>query len=505
MKRVLIFLMAVVLVFPLVITTRTNTSAAAVLPYQADYEYGFSLGQQWKQLYRLVLDISWKPFNLVTDDPLQAARKHVEALQKYYPEQLARLQGLSDAIEIDLLKVVAASIYLPPLFLKGCTTSASAPPATKDGEVFLTWNLDLWPFWGLKQLVVTIPPLSVVSPPEKNSYIIFGIPLIAGIGLLNEEGLALVGNACGTTDCGDGLTAVEIPNMIMERCSTVKEAAEFIGSVDRFSSSGFALFNLNYLWADAEGGIATVEATHRYFTVAYSGSDEYHFEYVNGEVVKTKGEMGILAQGNHHQYLNYNETGAPSSESDGYQSSWIRCARMWDLLRENYGNIGLEKVMSFTGDIENGAEILGKKRGGYNSICRTEFPIGWIDYYIGSITHKYVHTGKPAWFADLYILGPDNTDATIVVQPKERIIWWAAGRSTKFAFHPIYCADLLGVEGPSPSSSDGIMTTLMNGGVKLFTGAGGILQLFPSSLTTFLSDLVVKVLKTLAHGMEHLM
>jgi hypothetical protein len=454
----------------------------------------------------------------------------VEALRKYYPEQLARLQGLSDAVGIDLLKVVATSIYLPPLIFKGCTTGAAAPPATKDGEVYLVWSADLWafpllfpvlpiinipavliglvsPLFGflmtipLKQLLVTVPPLAVVSPPGKNEYIMLGIPLIAGIGLLNDKGLALVGNACGTSDCGDGLTAIEIPNLVMERCSAAKEAAEFIEGTERFSSSGFSLFNLNYLWGDAEGGIASVEATHNYFAVAYSGN-ESHFEYVNGEVVKTTGKSGILGQGNHHQYLDYHETGAPSPGPDGYQSSWMRCARMWELLRENYGNIDLQKAESFLCDRANGPTMFGIQQGGFNSICRTEFPIGWIDYYIGSINREYMHDGKPAWLGDLVLFGPDNCDAALVIQPKEKIIWCAAGWPTMFSFHPIYCAELLGVEGATLSPSDGLVTRLMNGGVKLFSMLGNCVQMLPPTLTTFLSNLIVGILKILAHIME---
>ena len=67
------------------------------------------------------------------------------------------------------------------------------------------------------------------------------------MGLLNDKRLALVGNAVSVKDEGDGLTLLEIPNMVMERCSSVGEAVKLIKSVPRFSTGSFSLFNGNSL------------------------------------------------------------------------------------------------------------------------------------------------------------------------------------------------------------------------------------------------------------------
>jgi hypothetical protein len=466
-----------------------------------DYQYGFELGDSNKGGYLIAISSFWE-LPIDEEKSMREAAIHVKFLGENYQELLSRYQGLADALGIDLLEVIATAMNMPSFLFRGCTTSASAPPATKD-EVYLSWNLDIMSFWGLKQ-IMTFPIFTVTSIPGKYRYITFGLPLIAGIGLLNEKGLALVGNACGTSDCGDGLTAIEIPNMIMEQCSTAKEAAEFMRGIERFSSSAFSLFNMNYLWGDAEGGIASVEATHNYIGVGYSGWDEYHYEYdrADDQIAKVRGMPGILGQGNHHQYLDYHETGAPSPGPDGYPSSWIRCARMWELLRENYGEIDLEKVESFTADSENGIQAGPIKQGGFNSICRTEFPFGFIDYYIGSLTGKYVHDGMPAVVGDLVILGPDTTNWALVIQPKERIIWWAAGWPSVFPFWPIYCAPLLGVDGPSVSVEDSFLTFFCNRWVTGLADVGYLIQTLPPALTTALNYLIVMVLKLLASIME---
>jgi hypothetical protein len=501
------FSIAMLLIVP--VRAMSISSTAVNAKDDVDYQYGYELGESYKDVYLTVIQGFWElPLEINEEEAMTKAAAHVEFLEEEWPEQLSRYEGLADALEMDLLKVVATAMHMPSFLFKGCTTGASAPPATKDGQVYLSWNLDIMSLWWVFKQIMTFPLLSVTAIPGKYKYITFGFPLIAGIGLLNEKGLALVGNACATGDCGDGLTALEIPNMAMERCSNVQEVAELIESVERFSSSAFSLFNMNYLWADAQGGICTVEATHNFFKAAFSEPNENHMEYdhANDQIVMKPGMPGILGQANHHQYLLYEQTGAPSPGPDGYPSSWVRAGRMWELLRENYGNIDLEKVKSFTADRENGVQVGPFKQGGYNSICRTELPFGVTDYYIGSITGKYMHDGLPAIVGDLVILGPDTTDWALIIQPKERIIWWAAGWPSVFPYWPIYCAELLGVEGPSVSVEDSFLTICCNLWVTdLAAGLGSIVELLPPTVTTFLNYLIVMVLKLLASIMEKIM
>ena len=156
------------------------------------------------------------------------------------------------------------------------------------------------------------------------------------------------------------------------------------------STSGIIFF------ADVNEGIASVEATHNYFAVKYG-----------------KETGGILASGNHHQFLDYNITGSWSKERkpNGYKSSWIRTGRMWDLLRENHGEIDFEKVVSFTKDTANGS---APGIGGYDSICRYE--------------ERDMKEKCPGFTPDTYEKG---TCRAMIIQPKERVIWWCGA-------HPVH-------------------------------------------------------------------
>ena len=477
------------------ILTLTLSLSISLPPQQAEaaldnpnYTYGFNLGEKLEGLYWGTIEAFWKISDATGVDKekaLKSASNHIKILEEWYPEHLLKLKGLSQALDMPLVEVVAVSMHMPSLLLQGCTTSASAPPATQDDQVYLSWNLDIWA--ALKVLVtgMDLPLFTVTDIPGRNKYITFGIPLIAGIGVLNDKGLALVGNAVSVKDEGEGLTILEIPNMVMEKCSTVGEAAKLIQGLSRFSSSSFSLFNMNYLFADAKGGIASIESTHDYFAVSY-------------------GEGGILAQGNHHQWLDRGLTGAPSSGPDGYPSSWIRTERMWKLLRDNHNSIDLGRVKSFTADVANGVEIGPIRQGGYNSISRTMLPLGWLDYYWGSFTGKYMHEGKPAVLADLVIFGPDQTNVALVIEPKNKVIWWCPGWPACLDYYPIYCASLLGVEGPEIQPQDGAMAYLLNQYVGCCTELGGMVSLLPSEVADSISSFLSWMLKTMASMMKAL-
>jgi hypothetical protein len=313
--------------------------------------------------------------------------KGVQASTKVRPEQLILLGMAFNAF---LGKAGA-----------GCTGSASAPPATVGDEVFLTWNLDF--SYKIKMILPDLISDPEVDKPEvlgmplffvrdiegHNKVFCLGVPGVLELPLINDKGLAFVGNSVAMRDEGPGLSDIEILNKIMDDCSTVEEAKEIIEDSPRFTSSKMPLCNLNYLFGDAQGGVVSIEATHQHFAVKYG-----------------KETGGVLAQANHHQWLDCHETGAAGSNRapQGYRSSWVRATRMWELLMENKGEIDLKKVMSFAADTANGPE---PGKGGYDSICR---------YGPRDATELIPYA--PALFQE------DSTILSFVIQPKERIIWY---------------------------------------------------------------------------------
>jgi hypothetical protein len=368
----------------------------------SDLEYGEKVGRMYAPIIKLLP--SFAPIGLKGMDMPLPSPEHVSYVKTDYPELFERLEGIEASTGVRPEQLILLGMAFDAFLGKlgaGCTTSASAPPATIGDEVFLTWNMDF--SYIAKMALPNIISSPEVDAPEMlgipiffirdikghNKVFCLGLPGILEMPVLNDKGLAFVGNAVAMKDEGPGLSDIELINKIMDRCSTVEEAAEIIEDSPRFTSSAMSLCNLNYLFGDEKGGIASIEATHQYFAVRYG-----------------KETQGILAQANHHQWLDYHLTGAPPSNRApyGYRSSWIRATRMWELLEENKGKITLEKAMSFTADTANGPE--GDK-GGYDSICR---------YGIRDGAEKIPEAPK--------LFQTDSTMFALVIQPKERIIWY---------------------------------------------------------------------------------
>jgi hypothetical protein len=319
---------------------------------------------------------------------------HINYVENYYPSMLERLKGIEKSTRVKSEQLLVLGFILETLLGNGfgCTTSASAPPATVDGEVFLSWNMDFY------YLIKSFLP-DIISDPEVDAPEIFGMPLffirdieghnkvfclglpgVLELPLLNDKGLAFVGNAVPLDDEGPGLSELELLNKIMDECSTVEEASRIMEESPRFTSSKSDLANLNYLFGDAQGGVASIEATHQYFAVKYG-----------------KETGGILAQANHHQWIDWRKTQPSWLEEKkpfAMKGTWTRSTRMWNLLIENKGEIDLEKAISFTADPANGPE---PDKGGINSICR------------------YGERDSPR---------KTGTCMAFIIQPKEKVVWY---------------------------------------------------------------------------------
>lgn len=375
----------------------------------SDYEYGLKAGRLYAGLIKVLPSLIRALSEVMEGEirhylyPADLYSDHIEYLEAYYPEHLKRMKGVERATAIppQELMFIGAS-------MGGCTTSASAPPATLGDEVLLTWNVDF--LYDLRTVLKDASTSPEVDAPimfgkpffhirdiaGHNKVFYFGIPGVLEMPILNDQGLAFVGNAISLEDEGAGLSAIEIVNKVMDSCSTVEEAAELINNSPRLTSSQSNLRNLNYLFADAKGGIASIEATHSYFVVKYG-----------------KETNGILAQANHHQWLDFRDTGAPRPPQPGnHSSTWVRGTRMWALLEDNQGTIDLEKAMSFTRDTKNGPE---PGAGGRYSICRPGYR-------------------NETW----------GTIFAFVIQPRERVVWFCGARPDEAPYVKIDLSEYFG-------------------------------------------------------------
>jgi hypothetical protein len=350
------------------------------------------------------------------------------------------MQGKALLIAILLLSSVASPVLAKTGPFGSCTGVAAAPPATKDNNTYIAWNLDLYrelfliPIQPILILlyILGISPFVVVQLPGGYKC----VTLFGFIPILNEKGLALTLNAVPLLDEGKGWTHFHLMTDVMWYCATVKEAAERMKSSPRYAPGPGPLtitefLGLNYLFADAQGGIASVEATHSDFYVFY-------------------GKNGITAQTNVHQFLKgYCPT---LIELPALTGTTMRLVRAWTLMSFYAGKIDLETIKGIMRDREYArlnATLdplqCSANPGLRQSICNygeTRFPAYW---------HKACEEGglMNAIKQTIFWLrmGWGGTISSFIIQPEKGIIWWAPGNPDFFHYKPFYCADLLGMEG----------------------------------------------------------
>ncbi|MBU1672132.1 MAG: C45 family peptidase [Actinobacteria bacterium] len=298
--------------------------AIDVFEPSSDYEFGLAAGRERPGLYRQVVRRGmalWRWHLSRAHGPQPSALAHRRIASDIYPSSLERLEGIARATGLDQDELVATSGVIGGMLVPRCTNFAAAPPATGDDGAYVSWNVDLSLLF---RLLLGRMPLFVVRLPDRKPYVAFGIPALVGIGVLNSEGLSMAANAVGMTDGGDGMHAAELNNMAMETCSTVDEAIRVYSDNPRETFVGSTvtiLLNSNTTWGDAPGSIATLEYSHNHVGVG-------------------KTDRGILAEANHHQYLDRSLSGGVDpGEQAAIAGSFARLGRMWSLLEQYHGQI----------------------------------------------------------------------------------------------------------------------------------------------------------------------
>jgi hypothetical protein len=424
--------------------------ATVAQPQDADYRCGFDAAKLHPDAYITVL----------SDTPAEIPVSGYErALSSRYPEMLSRLRGMADALELKLDEVLKARIYVSQLLtesLGACTCVAAAPPATTGG-IYSAWNMDLFYLLKLFPVGGWLPLLTVVEPPDGYRYIQIGIPVLAGIGLLNEKGLSCVVNAVPVADGGEGLLHMDLIAMAMESCSHAYEAEELIKGQERFSPgpgvpldiSEFLCLNMQFV--DAEGGIAAIEYSHNHFAA-------FH------------GEDGISAQTNLHQFLDPALTGCPVEEP-AMMGTTMRLYRAWDLVRENRGSIDLDTIESIMTDRaivplpeETDPDRYSENPQYQQSISRAPNLQLTCRRYLGD------EMGLKDLLKSVAMAG--GTVFSLIIEPERKIIHWSVGLPDVHGYTPIYCADLLRSEGTRG-------TNWLTAFVRVSSGLGHLIYVVP--------------------------
>ena len=414
-----------------------NAFEVEVYETASDYKFGYSAGRVRPGLYRQLVrgGLSlWKRYRerVGAIQPSHIAHRRIAG--SVYPAGLERLAGLSRATGIDENELALASGVIGGMLVPRCTNFAASPPATGDGGVYVSWNVDLSLAF---RLVLGRVPVFVVRIADRKPYVAFGVPALLGLGVLNSEGLAMGANAVGMTDGGEGLHAGELNNMAMETCTTVDEVVEVYSGNPRevfVGSTITIILNANTTWGDAEGGLATIEYSHQYIAVE-------------------KTEKGILAEANHHQYLDHALSGGVDPGGQvAIAGSYARLGRMWELLEHNHGRI-TPKV---------GRRIASDHGTNYSLLEPYGISRPWYENPIDDATicahywNAWDHLKSLRFMDALVVLATSCTVYQLMMSPRALSLYFCLGWPCRNPHLPMYFGDLLDSKPASPELAEGI-------------------------------------------------
>lgn len=327
------------------------------------YELGFQQGLQLREaihhLFHHLRDFDWV---WVRKPPLVPFRMYVslasrwaegqlrDDLAKFVPDQLLRLEGIAkgaDVPESHLFFALAGEMHINQVSyrLGACTGIVVSEEISNRGEPILVKNLD-FPLY-LRPYYVT----RLSRPKELFPNLVLTLaPWPGCFDGLNSEGLCISYNQAYATDMPKANLPVSVlVQEALERCSTVREAVEFISGKPRGSGAQLLL-------VDSTGDMAALELSPN-----FSGVRE--------------AEDGWLVATNHYQSREMMSYDLPhTAYYDGrnvealrglrvHESSELRLKRAEQLLSEA-DTVGIKELVNIMSDHgESG-------RGDDNTICR---------------------------------------------------------------------------------------------------------------------------------------
>lgn len=312
------------------------------------YEVGFQIGTAARETMRAMYAETRAEYNAQWDALLRQSIPFRDATRQFLPRVVEEMRGVADGAQIpfdDLfLMSVEELLYeevrglererereierekervTPALYhtitlsrSKGCSDLAAAPPATRDGHVWLAHNNDLGPS-AREQLTLT--RLCVTGEPEILAVTVGGWFISIG---MNNAGIALTGNQLNANDSRAG-----IPRLLMVRDMLAQHTldAALKSALHPARASSY-----NNILSSRDGQIVNVEgsATDAALTTAAENN-------------------GAIAHTNHYlaeKMLRF-EADAPH-----VAMSATRCARAFDYARRYHGQIDFEICARFVRD-----------------------------------------------------------------------------------------------------------------------------------------------------------
>lgn len=313
------------------------------------YEVGYQIGAAARETMRAMHAETRAEYNAQWDALLRQSIPFRDATRQHLPRVFEEMRGVADGAQIpfddlflmsveELLYEEVRGATSPPTPLlhgegrsplpspvgkragdegaKGCSDLAAAPPATRDGHVWLAHNNDLGPS-AREQLTLT--RLCVTGEPEILAVTVGGWFISIG---MNNAGIALTGNQLNANDSRAG-----IPRLLMVRDMLAQHTldAALKAALHPARASSY-----NNILSSRDGQIVNVEgsATDAALTTAAENN-------------------GAIAHTNHYlaeKMLRF-EADAPH-----VAMSATRCARAFDYARKYHRQIDFEICARFVRD-----------------------------------------------------------------------------------------------------------------------------------------------------------
>jgi len=394
-----------------------------------DYGYGYAAGKSRERLFRMALGGAATACRRAGTDPREVAgkaRRHLALLGDRYPAQLERVAGLSRVLGIEPPEIAAGSLALSSLLGVGCTNFTAVPPATSDGNIYVSWNLDLSPFF---RLLIGKMPLYIRDVAGSKPYVCMGLPVLFGVGVMNGDGLSACVNSVGAMDGGEGLTFFELNNLAMETQSTVDGAVGVWRDNPREVVPGLAIaiiMNSNSIFADMAGDAAVIEHSHEYMAVE-----------------KASEHGGVLASANHHQFLDRSLSGGADPTIEPLiAGSFARLDRMWELLETFRGSIDPRTARIITTD--HGLN--------YTSLAQYGMDRSYYDERVDDATicchpwNIFRHLRRLEFQDALVEFNVARTLNSILMDPARCTIYITLGNPCRKQYVPIWVGDALRME-----------------------------------------------------------
>ena len=287
------------------------------------YEVGFQIGSGAREIMHAMYAESLQEYGDKWPSLLTASGPFQNATEQHLPRVWEEMRGVADGAQIPFddffLMSVEELLYdevrggVSP---KGCSDIAAAPPATRDGHVWLAHNNDLSAST-LEQLVLT--RFQVENEPEILAVTVGGWYISVG---MNNAGLALTGNQLNANDSRAGIPRLLLVRDILAQTNANAALASALHP-ERASS-------YNNIISSRDGRIVNAEGSATAAAVTWSSDTG-----------------GALAHTNHYlaeTMLRF------EADAEHVAMSATRCTRAFDYIQKYHGAIDYEICEHFVSD-----------------------------------------------------------------------------------------------------------------------------------------------------------